>query len=91
MHKNATNYNKTQSKWCKNKHGASKIIDTFETYHANMGSLQGKKKEALFKGKPDALLHLLRRSYHRSWSAMKQKARMHQIWPGSGYPLRAFH
>jgi hypothetical protein len=24
--------NKTQSKWCKNKHGASKIIDTFETY-----------------------------------------------------------
>jgi hypothetical protein len=25
--------NKTQSKWCINKHGASKIIDTFETYH----------------------------------------------------------
>jgi hypothetical protein len=25
-------YNKTQSKWCKNKHGASEIIDTFETY-----------------------------------------------------------
>jgi hypothetical protein len=25
--------NKTQSKWCVNKHGASKIIDTFETYH----------------------------------------------------------
>jgi hypothetical protein len=25
-------YNKTQGKWCKNKHGASKIIDTFETY-----------------------------------------------------------
>jgi hypothetical protein len=33
MHKNATKYNKTQSKWCINKHGASKIIDTFETYH----------------------------------------------------------
>jgi hypothetical protein len=32
MHKNATMCNKTQSKWCKNKHGASKIIDTFETY-----------------------------------------------------------
>jgi hypothetical protein len=28
MHKNATKCNKTQSKWCKNKHGASKIIDT---------------------------------------------------------------
>jgi hypothetical protein len=24
--------NKTQSKWCINKHGSSKIIDTFETY-----------------------------------------------------------
>jgi hypothetical protein len=32
MHKNATKYNETLSKWCKNKHEASKIIDTFETY-----------------------------------------------------------
>jgi hypothetical protein len=32
MHKNATKCTKTLSKWCKNKHGASKIIDTFETY-----------------------------------------------------------
>jgi hypothetical protein len=24
--------NETQGKWCKNKHGASKIIDTLETY-----------------------------------------------------------
>jgi hypothetical protein len=32
MHKNATKCNKTLGKWCKNKHGASKIIDTFETY-----------------------------------------------------------
>jgi hypothetical protein len=32
MHKNATKCNETQSKWCINKHGASKIIDTFETY-----------------------------------------------------------
>jgi hypothetical protein len=28
MHKNATKCNKTQSKWCINKHGASKIIDS---------------------------------------------------------------
>jgi hypothetical protein len=34
MHKNATKCNETLSKWCKNKHGASKIIDTFETYHS---------------------------------------------------------
>jgi hypothetical protein len=33
MHKSATKCNETIDKWCKNKHGASKIIDTFETYH----------------------------------------------------------
>jgi hypothetical protein len=32
MHKNTTKSNETLSKWCKNKHGASKIIDTFEMY-----------------------------------------------------------
>jgi hypothetical protein len=32
MHKNTTKCNKTLSKWCINQHGASKIIDTFETY-----------------------------------------------------------
>jgi hypothetical protein len=32
MHKNATKCNETLNKWCKNKHGASKIMDTFETY-----------------------------------------------------------
>jgi hypothetical protein len=33
MHKSATKCNETVGKWCKNKHGALKIIDTFETYH----------------------------------------------------------
>jgi hypothetical protein len=32
MHKSATKCNETIGKWCKNKHGASKIIDTFVTY-----------------------------------------------------------
>jgi hypothetical protein len=36
MHKNATKCNKTLSKWCKNKQGASKIIDTLETYQGHM-------------------------------------------------------
>jgi hypothetical protein len=36
MYKNATKCNKTQSKWCINKHGASKIIDTFEMYQAHV-------------------------------------------------------
>jgi hypothetical protein len=34
MHKSATRCNETIGKWCKNKHGASKIIDTFETYQS---------------------------------------------------------
>jgi hypothetical protein len=41
MHKNATKCNKTQSKWCKNKHGASKIIDTFETYQRSPAVVSG--------------------------------------------------
>jgi hypothetical protein len=32
MHKSATKCNETLSKWCKNKHGTSKIMDTLETY-----------------------------------------------------------
>jgi hypothetical protein len=39
MHKNAMKCNETLSKWCKNKHGASKIIDTFETYQLLRGEL----------------------------------------------------
>jgi hypothetical protein len=35
MHKNVAKCNETLSKWCKNKHGASKIIDTFETYQGD--------------------------------------------------------
>jgi hypothetical protein len=35
MHKSATKCNETVGKWCKNKHGASKIIDTLETYHTS--------------------------------------------------------
>jgi hypothetical protein len=36
MHKNATKCNETLSKGCENKHGASIIIDAFETYHCIM-------------------------------------------------------
>jgi hypothetical protein len=38
MHKNTTKCNETQGKWCKNKHGASKIIDTFVTYQRQRNS-----------------------------------------------------
>jgi hypothetical protein len=36
MHKNATKCNETLRKWCKNKHGASKIMDTLETYQSSV-------------------------------------------------------
>jgi hypothetical protein len=39
MHKNATKCNETLSKWCKNKHGASKIIDTFDMYQAQQARI----------------------------------------------------
>jgi hypothetical protein len=35
MHKSFMKYNETLGKWCENKHGASKIIDTLETYQAS--------------------------------------------------------
>jgi hypothetical protein len=40
MYKSATKCNETLGKWCKNKHGASKIIDTFETYQASRARIQ---------------------------------------------------
>jgi hypothetical protein len=36
MHKSGTKYNETLSKWCKNKHIASKIIDMFWTYQLSL-------------------------------------------------------
>jgi hypothetical protein len=38
MDKNITKCNETLSKWCKNKHGASKIIDTFWMYQFSQGA-----------------------------------------------------
>jgi hypothetical protein len=45
MHKSATKCNETIDKWCKNKHGASKIIDTLEMYHTprNIQEVQASK------------------------------------------------
>jgi hypothetical protein len=45
MHKNTTKCNETLSKWCKNKHGASKIIDTFETYQCSTHSSKTKSRQ----------------------------------------------
>jgi hypothetical protein len=47
MHKNTMKCNKTQSKWCINKHGASKIIDTFEMYQGRARPRQHTPKLAV--------------------------------------------
>jgi hypothetical protein len=49
MHKNAMKCNETLSKWCKNKHGASKIMDTFEMYQGGglTGQISGQKSTPL--------------------------------------------
>jgi hypothetical protein len=47
MHKSATKCNETIGKWCKNKHGASKIIDTFETYQRANMKVEGHEKTLL--------------------------------------------
>jgi hypothetical protein len=56
MHKSATKCNETMGKWYKNKHGASKIIDTFETYQGS-SKILNKLQEMIF---------LLRRRRRRS-------------------------
>jgi hypothetical protein len=38
MHESATKCNKIVGKWCKNKHGASKIIDTLEMYQSTLSA-----------------------------------------------------
>jgi hypothetical protein len=47
MHKCATKCNETIGKWCKNKHGASKIIDTLETYHPPEALAEGSFEEEM--------------------------------------------
>jgi hypothetical protein len=54
MHKNATKCNETLSKWCENKDGASKIIDTFETYQPPPPPLPTHKSQSY--GKSAAML-----------------------------------
>jgi hypothetical protein len=47
MHKSATKCNETVGKWCKNKHGASKIIDMLETYHGAPSGMDACKLAAI--------------------------------------------
>jgi hypothetical protein len=67
MYKNATKCNETTGKWCKTKHGASKIIDTFETYQAPWGSQTDQTQARLdtrsFSG-------MVRRPWQGRWTGM---------------------
>jgi hypothetical protein len=50
MHKSATKCNETLGKWCKNKHGASKIMDTLETYQEPKRRRNGAKRRPHHQG-----------------------------------------
>jgi hypothetical protein len=52
MHKSATKCNETIGKWCKNKHEASKIIDTLETYQPATGGRRQTERKGLTKRPP---------------------------------------
>jgi hypothetical protein len=71
MHKSATKCNETVGKWCKNKHGASKIINTLETYHPpNRPSLAAR----LEPSRPRTASNRLRRSSSSSSSCVAARA-----------------
>jgi hypothetical protein len=48
MHKSTTKCNEILSKWCKNKHGASKIMDTLETDQMAAGLDRNKEEKKCF-------------------------------------------
>jgi histone deacetylase 1/2 len=52
MHKSATKCNKIVGKWCKNKHEASKIIDTLEMYHFPSATIVRMTRSKTGKTKP---------------------------------------
>jgi hypothetical protein len=50
MHKSAMKCNETLGKWCKNKHEASKIMDTLETYQLTGKGTVGRKAKVCMDG-----------------------------------------
>jgi hypothetical protein len=71
MHKSATKCNETIGKWCKNKHGASKIIDTLETYQVTSTEALQDDVDALDEARDKALEKATQyqqslRNYHSS-------------------------
>jgi hypothetical protein len=49
MHKNAMKCKETLSKWCRNKHRASKIIDTLETYQLGTNDTKCTEEGGVFE------------------------------------------
>jgi hypothetical protein len=55
MHKSATKCNETIGKWCKNKHGTSKIIGTFETYQLSAEEIEQRIRNIIKVGQDEPL------------------------------------
>jgi hypothetical protein len=69
MHKSATKCNETLSKWCKNKYGALKIIDTLETYQTYKRPASIEEVKACVQQRGETL-----RAYIQTWSIIKNLA-----------------
>jgi hypothetical protein len=85
MHKSATKCNETVGKWCKNKHGASKIIDTLETYQASgpsRSSGRRRRRIAICYGKVIGYLGF------SHWGAFIGEGAMSEVEPGGLTPWR---
>jgi hypothetical protein len=75
MHKSATKCNETLSKWFKNKHGASKIIDTLETYQGYIVVLSINKSV-----EPNEEQKVLTRGFDQGFTVNNSKWVFRGIW-----------
>jgi hypothetical protein len=86
MHKSATKCNETIGNWCKNKHGASKIIDTFETYQVVPAATE-QRREGEGDLRPDCRVCVFSRRQSGPVSAfllsgVPERAPGDRGWPG---------
>jgi hypothetical protein len=85
MHKSATKCNEILGKWYKNKHGASKIMDTLETYHSlfyRKTTLNKGEYEGTQQAWPSTLYDEASRSF---WVALCRKQVFFEMTQGEDY------
>jgi hypothetical protein len=75
MYKSTTKCNETLGKWCKNKHGASKIIDTFEAYQFPtwLGKNEGIKKWMTLKNRRRSCSRFATNLVNQEWMRSSER------------------